>query len=57
MTGEPGIMAKIVEALHSQNITILECSDSRTSISCLIDSKDEIKAIGALHTIFGLDEL
>ncbi|MCF7793238.1 MAG: aspartate kinase [Candidatus Cloacimonetes bacterium] len=55
MTGQPGIMAKIVEALHSQKITILECTDSRTSISCLIAEKNEIKAISALHKIFDLD--
>ena len=54
MTGMPGIMAKIVTALTSQNIEILECTDSRTTISCLIKSEKKNKAITALHDIFEL---
>lgn len=54
MTGQPGIMAKIVSTLHSSNIEIKECTDSRTSISCLIDLKDEKKAVSALHEKFEL---
>ena len=54
MTGIPGIMAKIVTALTSQNIEILECTDSRTTISCLIKSEKKNKAITALHDIFEL---
>ncbi|MDO9577326.1 MAG: aspartate kinase [Candidatus Cloacimonadales bacterium] len=54
MTGVPGIMAKIVSALTSQEIEILECTDSRTTISCLIKSEEKIKAIKALHDIFEL---
>ncbi|HPR17190.1 MAG TPA: aspartate kinase [Candidatus Cloacimonadota bacterium] len=55
MTGVPGIMAKVVEALTSHQIIIFGCTDSRTTISCLIDKNDKIKAIGALHNIFNLD--
>jgi aspartate kinase len=54
MTGIPGVMAKIVEALTSQKIEILECTDSRTTISCLIKSEEGSKAIKALHEIFEL---
>ncbi|MFC1898587.1 aspartate kinase [Candidatus Cloacimonadota bacterium] len=54
MTGMPGIMAKIVQALNSQEIEILECTDSRTTISCLIKSEEGNKATLALHDIFKL---
>ncbi len=56
MTGQPGIMAKIVQALHLQNIRIHECTDSRTTISCLIDKTKEIEALQALHKVFELEK-
>ena len=54
MTGMPGVMAKIVNALSSNNITIYECTDSYTTISCLVKKQDEKKAITALHKEFEL---
>ena len=54
MTGLPGIMAKIVEILNKEQITIHGCTDSHTTISCLIDTEDESKAVNALHSGFGL---
>ena len=54
MTGMPGIMAKIVKALSSKDIMIYECTDSYTTISCLVKSIEEIKAITALHKEFKL---
>ena len=54
MTGMPGVMAKIVNALNFNNIMIYECSDSYTTISCLVKSLDEIKAITTLHKEFEL---
>ncbi len=54
MTGMPGVMAKIVKALSSEDIMIYECTDSYTTISCLIKSLDEDKAILALHKEFEL---
>ena len=54
MTGEPGVMAKIVKALSSENIMIYECTDSYTTISCLVKSIEENKAITALHKEFKL---
>ena len=54
MTGMPGVMAKIVKALSSKNIIIYECTDSYTTISCLIKKQDERKALEALHIEFEL---
>ncbi len=54
MTGMPGVMAKIVKALSSEDIMIYECTDSYTTISCLVNSLDENKAINALHKEFEL---
>lgn len=52
MTGMPGVLAKIVEALSEQNIQILQSADSYTSIWCLIDEKELQKAVNALHDKF-----
>jgi len=50
----PGVMAKIVKALTSNDIMIYECTDSYTSISCLVNSNEENNAINALHKEFEL---
>lgn len=52
MTGIPGVVSKIVEALTEQNIIIYQSADSYTSIWCLIDEKDLEKAVNALHKKF-----
>ncbi len=54
MIGMPGVMAKIVKALTDSNIIIYECTDSYTTISCLVKIQDENKAITALHKEFEL---
>ena len=54
MSGLPGIMAKIVEILNKNQITIHGCTDSHTTISCLVDKEQENKAVNALHTGFEL---
>ena len=57
MTGQPGIMAKIVNALHNAGIKIYQTTDSHTVISCLIKQKDKIKALNALHDAFNLNTI
>lgn len=56
MTGVPGVMAKIVHALVSQDIEILQTADSLSTIACLIHSKDLDKAVKTLHKAFDLEE-
>lgn len=52
--GVPGVMAKIIKALESEGITVLQTADSHTTIWCLVKSSDAEKAIVALHQDFNL---
>jgi len=54
MRGVPGVMAKAISALSRQSIEVLQTSDSHTTISCLIDSKNTNAAVNALHKEFEL---
>lgn len=56
MTGLPGIMAGIVEALRNKGITVLQSADSYTTIWCLVDEGDLEAAVQALHDNFKLGE-
>ncbi|HOA41288.1 MAG: aspartate kinase [Halanaerobiales bacterium] len=55
MTGRPGVMAKIVEALNKEKIKIYQTTDSHTTISCLVKREKEKEALNALHSIFELN--
>lgn len=55
IAGVPGIMAKIVNALSSEGVSILQSADSHTTIWCLVHRKDMETAVQALHRAFGLD--
>lgn len=54
MTGVPGVMAGVVEALTESGIKILQSADSYTTIWCLVEQKDMKNAVRALHTKFKL---
>ena len=54
MTGVPGVMSKIVEALTEKNIKILQSADSYTSIWCLVHQEDMVEAVRTLHEKFNL---
>lgn len=56
MTGRPGVMARIVEALVSEAIPIFQSTDSRSTISVLVKQRDQHRAIRALHRVFELDK-
>lgn len=53
MTGVPGVMARIVEALTVAEVQILQSSDSHTTIWVLVKNQDMKKAVVALHQQFG----
>jgi aspartate kinase len=55
-TGMPGIMARIVEALSSEGISILQSADSHNTIWCLVRRSEMEAAVRALHSKFGLGE-
>ena len=46
MTGVPGVMAKIVDALAEENVQILQSADSYTTIWVLVKKEDMKKASG-----------
>lgn len=54
MTGVPGVMAQIVQALNSENISILQSADSYTTIWCLVEEQNLMRAVNALHEQFCL---
>ncbi len=54
MTGVPGIIYKMVEALTECDITILQAGDSYTNIWCLVKMEHMKKAVQALHDKFEL---
>ncbi|CAH2213968.1 aspartate kinase [Tepidibacter aestuarii] len=56
INGIPGVMVRIVRVLSQEKIEILQTSDSRMTISCLIKKKDLIKAVNALHREFNLSK-
>jgi len=55
ITGIPGVMATIVNALENNNIQILQSSDSHLTISCLVAQEYAKKAVKILHNAFCLD--
>ncbi|MBO8170959.1 MAG: aspartate kinase [Bacillaceae bacterium] len=57
MAGVPGVMAKIVEALSSENIQILQSADSHTTIWVLVKNEDMNKAVRVLHRTFDLHKI
>jgi aspartate kinase len=56
MNGVPGIMARIVEALTEQGISILQSADSNTTIWVLVMRDEMTAAIRALHAKFQLHQ-
>ncbi|ADU30700.1 aspartate kinase [Evansella cellulosilytica] len=56
MTGVPGVTSRIVEALTSKNIPILQSADSHTTIWVLVRGEDMINAVNALHEMFLLEK-
>ena len=56
MMSNPGVAAKMFEALFNENININMISTSEIRITVLIDEKDAERAVNAVHDAFGLEE-
>ena len=56
MTGQPGVMAKIIKNLEAEDVMIKMASDSYSTISCLICQSNENKALNIIHNAFNLQE-
>ncbi len=54
MRGRPGVMARVVQALHGAGVDILQTADSHTTISCLVAREQMDQALRALHNEFEL---
>lgn len=54
MRGRPGVMARVVHALHGAGVEILQTADSHTTISCLVRRGQMDRALRALHDEFDL---
>lgn len=52
VTETPGVIAKIVRALSKSGITLLQSSDSYTSLTCLVKEEDMINTVHAIHNEF-----
>ncbi|MEW6230132.1 MAG: aspartate kinase, partial [Bacillota bacterium] len=50
----PGVMARVVEALHRAGVHIMQTVDSEITISCLIDQASVSRAVRALYDEFNL---
>ncbi len=54
MSGRPGIMARVVEALSAAGVSIYQTTDSHTAISCLIRAQAKEESLQVLHDYFEL---
>ena len=54
MNGVPGVMARIINTLTSNDIEVLQTTDSNMTIWCLINTKKVPEAVRLLHSEFGL---
>lgn len=52
VTETPGVIAKVVRALSKAGITLLQSSDSYTSLTCLVKEEDMIETVHAIHKEF-----
>ncbi|MBV9387502.1 MAG: aspartate kinase [Chroococcidiopsidaceae cyanobacterium CP_BM_ER_R8_30] len=54
MVGQPGIAARMFEALAQQRINIQMIATSEIKISCVVAQEDGVRALTAIHAAFGL---
>jgi aspartate kinase len=54
MVGQPGVAAKMFEALYRQAINIQMIATSEIKVSCVVAEADGVTALQAIHETFGL---
>jgi aspartate kinase len=54
MVGQPGVAARMFEALSQQQINIQMIATSEIKISCVVAEEQGISALQAIHAAFGL---
>ena len=55
MLGQPGIAAKMFQALAQQQINIQMIATSEIKISCVVSQEEGVKALQAIHSAFELE--
>lgn len=55
MLGQPGIAAKMFQALAQQQINIQMIATSEIKISCVVPQEEGVRALQAIHSAFGLE--
>ncbi|MDR1765028.1 MAG: aspartate kinase [Lachnospiraceae bacterium] len=55
MTGNPGVAARMFEALYAAHVNIKLIATSEIRITVLIDESEANRAVRAIHDAFGLD--
>lgn len=56
MMSNPGVAAKMFEALYNQHININMISTSEIRVTVLINERDAERAVNAVHDAFGLED-
>ena len=56
MVSNPGVAARMFEALAKDDINIQVISTSEIKVSCLVKAEDALKAVRVVHEAFGLDQ-
>ncbi|MBQ8184389.1 MAG: aspartate kinase [Lachnospiraceae bacterium] len=56
MMSNPGVAAKMFEALYNENININMISTSEIRVTVLINEKDAERSMNAVHDAFGLED-
>ncbi len=54
MIAHPGVAAKMFNSLSQQGINILMIATSEIKISCIVEQEQGVKALQAIHEVFGL---
>jgi len=54
MVGQPGVAARMFEALAAHQINIQMIATSEIKISCVVDQENGVHALKAIHAAFGL---
>ena len=54
MVGQPGVAARLFKALAEQSINIQMITTSEIKISCVVGEEEGVKALKAIHQVFGL---
>lgn len=56
MVSNPGVAARMFEALANNGINIIVISTSEIKVSCLVPASDVLHAVRVVHKAFGLDQ-